>query len=206
MKLKLLPVFLLSFLFLFPTGSFLYAQTAFTDIEGHWASDAITFVLDKELFYGISDTEFGPEQFVTRGMFVTILGRMAHADAQPVTNFIDVMETDYYAAYVAWAVDKGITKGVSSTLFAPNDFITREQLAVMLYQYARVMNIDTSNIEGMGIYEFTDYDTISNWAIKAIRYCVNAGLLSGRTNGSFDPKGPATRAETSVILQKFLIQ
>lgn len=141
---------------------------------------------------------------VTRGMFITVLGRLANAQAQPNDKFRDVDKTAYYAGFIAWANEMGIVNGISNEEFAPDNEITREQLAVIIYNYAKAVGMDISNTDPNKKDQLKDTDTISEWAENAISYCINQGLLSGRTDGSFDSKGKASRAEVATVLQKFV--
>jgi len=176
----------------------------FSDVANHWAKSAISYVTEEGLFSGTTDTTFSPNVAMTRGMFVTVLGRYAKAKANATTDFTDVNEDEYYAPYVAWANENGIVSGTSASTFSPNTPITREQAMMMLYQYAQFKGEDVSNIEGMAIREFSDANKISSWANTAVRYGFNANIISGRTDGTLDPQGTATRAEIAAMMQKFI--
>lgn len=176
------------------------STTGFTDTKGHWAGNAINFVVSEGLFAGTSETSFSPDSPMTRGMFVTVLGRLAKASASPETKFKDVKSDAYYSGYVTWANKNGIVQGISGTEFAPDNEITREQLAVMLYQYAKANNIVLNEGENSSFADETD---ISSWAKEAVAVMVENGILSGRTNGSFDPKASATRAEVASVIMRF---
>jgi len=176
----------------------------FIDVVNHWALDAIKYVTEEGLFYGTTESTFSPNAVMTRGMFVSVLGRFAKVSGNGVSDFTDVNEDEYYAPYVAWAAEKGIVSGTSANTFAPNAPITREQAMTILYKYADFIGSDVSNIEGMAINEFSDVNNISAWAKTAVRYGLNASVIRGRTDGSFDPQGTATRAEIATMLQKFI--
>lgn len=171
----------------------------FSDVQGHWAVNAIDFAITNRLFLGTTETTFSPDQLMTRGMFVTVLGRLANAQPQTGSKFSDVKSDAYYSGYVAWANQNNIVQGITETKFAPDSAITREQLAVMIYNYTKANNITLD--ETSSDASFKDSDKISSWAKEAVNAMVANGFLTGRTNGEFDPKGNATRAEVAVVLQ-----
>ena len=117
-------------------------------------------------------------------------------------SFADVASNDWFADAVTWASANGIVNGYSAAQFAPGDPVTREQLALILYGYAQIRGYNTTQ-GGMSIREFSDYGAISDWALEAMDWAVNAGLLSGKGNGVLDPAGTATRAEVAQILMNF---
>lgn len=174
----------------------------FNDISGHWAEEYINKVAKAGLLMGVSDDKFAPETAVTRGMFVTVLGRLAGVTKANGTNhFNDVVEDDYYTPFVIWANGEGIVSGISNDLFAPNANITREQMAVILNKFATSQGIELKKINRAN---FTDSDAISDWAKDSVDALSQAGIINGRTNGLFDPKGTATRAEIASMLVNFL--
>lgn len=176
----------------------------FTDIARHWAKDAICYVTENGLFEGMTKTTFAPDGTMTRAMFVTVMGRLSGTKGAYTDKFYDVPDDAYYAKYVGWAVNNGIVLGMDEHTFAPNEPITREQMAALMYRFAEYNGNDVSDTEGMAIYSFEDYDDIAPWARVYVRYCLNAGLLQGRDNGCFDPQADATRAEVATILQRFM--
>lgn len=174
----------------------------FNDISGHWAEEYINKVAKAGLLMGVSDDKFAPETAVTRGMFVTVLGRLAGViKANGTNHFNDVVEDAYYTPFVIWANGEGIVSGISNDLFAPNANITREQMAVILNKFATSQGIELKKINRAN---FTDSDAISDWAKDSVDALSQAGIINGRTNGSFDPKGTATRAEIASMLVNFL--
>jgi len=181
-------------------------QPVFSDVsERDWFYDAVQTVLEKGLMSGAGEDAFLPQQNATRGMIAAILYRMS-GESYPdeASIFPDVKEGAYYNSAVVWGTDHSVLRGYEDGLFRPNRTITREELALLIYNFAKYKGLDVSNIEGMGIYEFTDFAEISDWSMIAVRYCINAGLLSGRDDGSFDPHGLATRAEVASVIQRFL--
>lgn len=175
----------------------------FKDLETHWAKEDIAFVLDKGLFKGISSTEFGAHVTTTRGMFVTILHRLADAPTTAPSNFLDVASNKYYAEAVAWANQMGVASGVSTTNFAPEQNITREQLITMLYQYAQITNVQLTTTS-TNLNTFQDAHHVANWSKEAMQWAVSTGLLKGNTTNRISPKHHATRAEVACIMKRFL--
>ncbi|HHX60480.1 MAG TPA: hypothetical protein GX707_07050 [Epulopiscium sp.] len=175
----------------------------FTDIENHWAKDNIEFVTARGLFTGTGQDKFSPELSMTRGMFVTVLGRLANADVSSykTSNFTDVKTDAYYMGYMEWANENKIVEGINQDSFGPDMPITREQIAVMLYRYSNYKNYDTTQ-GGMAIREFTDYESISGYALQSMGWTVNTELLQGSDN-KLMPKHNATRAEVAAILMRF---
>ena len=177
---------------------------AFTDITGHWAADNIIFVASRGLLSGTSDTTFSPNTGMTRGMFVTALGRLAgiNPDSYQTGKFTDVKADAYYAPYVNWAAQNGIVEGVTATTFAPDTNINREQMAVIMANYAKKLGYDLP--QTLKAVTFADNANISSWAKDAVRAMQQAGILAGKNGNKFDPKGTATRAEVATVLRRFV--
>ena len=176
----------------------------FTDINGHWAKEHILFTVSRGLFSGTSETTFSPNTTLTRGMFVTALGRLAGINPvdYQTSMFTDVKEDAYYAPYVNWAAKTGIADGTTSTTFAPDSNITREQMAVIMKNYADKMGYSIPKT--LEAVTFTDNAQISSWAKDAVKAMQQAGVLSGKENNRFDPQGNATRAEAATVLHRFV--
>ena len=179
-------------------------ETVFSDVSSSaWYAEAVNYVYENGLMTGISSTQFAPNNTLTRAMVVQTLYAMANKPAVSGSeNFTDVSSGDWFADAVTWASANGIVSGYNATQFAPNDPLTREQLALILYGYAQMRGYNTTQ-SGTSIQEFTDYGSISAWALEAMDWAVNAGLLSGKGNGVLDPTGTATRAEVAQILMNF---
>ena len=177
---------------------------AFTDITGHWAADNILFVASRGLLSGTSDTTFSPNSGMTRGMFVTALGRLAgiNPDSYQTGKFTDVKANAYYAPYVNWAAQTGIVEGVTATTFAPDTNINREQMAVIMKNYAAKLGYDLP--QTLKAVTFADNTQISSWAKDAVKSMQQAGILAGKNGNKFDPKGTATRAEVATVLRRFV--
>lgn len=180
------------------------AAPAFTDITGHWAADNILFAASRGLLSGTSDTTFSPDTGMTRGMFVTALGRLAgiNPDSYKTGKFTDVKADAYYAPYVNWAAQNGIVEGVASTTFAPDTNINREQMAVIMANYAKKLGYDLPRT--LKAVTFADNANISSGAKDAVRVMQQAGILAGKNGNKFDPKGTATRAEVATVLRRFV--
>ena len=177
---------------------------AFTDIHNHWAADNILFAASRGLLSGTSDTTFSPGTGMTRGMFVTALGRLAgiDPDSYQTGKFTDVKADTYYAPYVNWAAQNGIMEGATATTFAPDTNINREQMAVIMANYAKKLGYDLPKT--LRAVTFADNAQISSWAKDAVKAMQQAGILAGKANNCFDPKGTATRAEVATVLRRFV--
>lgn len=190
----------------FSTYGIGYKQTnaAFTDIASHWAKEDIEFVVSRGLFSGTSATTFSPNTAMTRGMFVTALGRLANADVSSHTksSFTDVKSDAYYMGYIEWASKNNIVNGVGNGKFAPDQSITREQMAVIMSNYAKTIGYTLPKVHVENI--FADNAKISAYAKDAVKQMQMAGVISGKNGNLFDPQGTATRAEVSAVLRRFV--
>lgn len=174
----------------------------FRDVsKNDWYHDAVTYVYENGLMSGTSRTEFSPNSATTRGMIVTILWRQA---GKPVVNyamrFEDVVSGSYYEEAVRWAASIGIVNGYSETAFGPADPITREQLAAILYRYAKYQDKDVT--ASASLDSFSDAASVSGYALDAMRWACGMKLING-ANGKLDPSGLATRAKVAAILQRY---
>ena len=177
---------------------------AFTDVNNHWAKDNMLFVVSRGLLSGTSATTFSPNTGMTRGMFVTALGRLAGVDPTDyqASMFTDVKEDAYYAPYVNWAAKTGVVSGTTDTTFAPDININREQMAVIMKNYAAKLGYTIPKT--LEVVNFADSAGISSWAKEAVKSMQQAGILAGKTNNCFDPAGTATRAEVATVLRRFV--
>ena len=187
------------------SGGFQITQKIpYSDVKEDWAAEAIAFVTEKNLMRGVEDGKFGPGLPITRAMLVTVLYRMA---GEPETAdggaFADVEKESYYAKAVAWANANGIANGITETEFAPEENITREQIAALMYRYAQYKGYDISIGGETNIMSYSDADEISEYAAAAMRYMSGSGLMTGRTEKTLNPRDTATRAEFAVILHRF---
>ena len=178
-------------------------EISFADVpDGAWYKSAVEFAVENKLFNGVSEKEFAPSASMTRAMLVTVLHRMADAEADVKNHsFEDVPEGQWYSDAVAWATANGIATGMSEVRFAPDAGITREQMAAILYRYASLKGYVKQN--EFELSEFADSDNISTWAYDALCWANAEQLINGRENGYLAPKEGATRAEVAAILMRF---
>lgn len=167
-----------------------------------WFASGVQFAAEQGLFTGVSANEFAPYDPMTRAMLVTVLHRLDGSDASGTNSFTDVLNGKWYTNAIAWASANGIVEGLSGNRFAPNAPIAREQLAAILFRYAKACGYDVSARAGLTAY--ADAAQVSAWAGDAMRWAVAAGLISGRSGAQLAPKGEATRAEVAVILMNFV--
>lgn len=174
-------------------------MSGYTDLNmGEWYHDGIHYCLDEGLMDGVDAGMFAPNATTSRAMIVTILWRLQGSPEVEVTEtFTDVSPDAWYAKAIAWAVAEGVADGYGEGLFGPNDAITREQLAAMLWRYAA-----RPESEG-GLSAFADGAEVSVWAQQAMSWAVSLGLINGVDSDRLDPKGQATRAQTATILMRF---
>ncbi|MEA4894191.1 MAG: S-layer homology domain-containing protein [Oscillospiraceae bacterium] len=177
----------------------------FSDTEGHWAKYYIDFVSSRDLFNGTGGGLFSPNISMSRGMIVTVLGRLADADAEVrgESRFSDVEDSMYYAAYVDWAAKNSIVKGDGNGHFMGEQPITREQLATIISNFINYMGLSMDKLESRSTY-FSDADQISDYAVSGVNTLVNAGIIKGKTGNIFDPQGTATRAEVAAMLERLV--
>lgn len=169
----------------------------YSDIENHWAKGKIEYVTNEGIFNGTGSDKFSPDAPMTRAMVVTVLGRIAGVrDEGRTTKFTDVEEGAYYEEYVSWAVENGIASGVTKTEFNPHRNITREELAVMIANYIKYTKKDYGEIVEI---DYLDEDSISDWAVEAVKELNSYNVMKGNTDGKFLPKKVATRAEVAVV-------
>lgn len=176
------------------------SSNSFTDISGHWAKQAIDYVVGKGYFFGLSNTEFGPNKSITRGQFVTVLGRMLNVNTSIYNsqNFNDVKSSMYYSSYIAWANKMGIVSGVGQGRFAPDKELTREEMAVIMSKFLKVSN---KNLNAKGNSNgFMDDGKIESWAKEAVKEMARLGVVNGIGDGNFAPKSPFTRAQVAQVL------
>jgi uncharacterized protein YjdB len=181
----------------------------FADVSDGWAAPYIAFVTGREIFSGTSDTTFSPEDGMTRAMFATVLGRLyerSFGAIVPGTEHSFTVEgdcdySDYYGKYLDWAAESGIITGYEDGTFRPNSTVTRQEMAVMIYRFAEFLGEDAAGGAELG---FTDIDEIAGWAQEAAAYCSERGLITGRTDGRFDPNTTAERQDVAAIVTRFI--
>lgn len=180
------------------------SETKFNDVSANdWFASAVDYVTGKGMMNGTADNTFSPKANTTRGMVVTVLYRLENQPSTSAASFTDVASGAYYANAVAWANANGIVSGYGSGKFGPNDKVTREQLAAILYRYAQYKKYDVSVGEDTNILSYDDAQSISSYAIPAIQWACGAGVVTGKSGSKLDSKGNATRAEVAAMLMRF---
>lgn len=160
----------------------------YVDIAGHWAEDIIKYIDELGLIDGITETEFKPDEPMTREMFVTAIARLCGVEQD----------------YVTWAIDNGILLGYGNGEYGLSDTVTREQMAVFFVRFFDKMNIDTTELKTIENYPFADDEIIADWSSDAVYEIQSIGLIKGKENNIFDPKGTTTRAEAATVLYNLI--
>ena len=181
-------------------------ELPFRDVSKRdWYYDDVVYVYRKGYMDGMSSTRFGGELNTTRGQIVTILWRLTGEPRATRRNpFTDVSSSQYYYDAISWAYDAGVVDGFDARTFKPDQNVTREQLAAILYRYAKYMNLSTSGSAYLSKYR--DADKIANWAYDAMAWANYRGLINGTSATRIDPKGYATRAQIAAILHRFAVE
>lgn len=175
----------------------------FQDVkEGDWYYSYVDYAVKNGLMNGVSDTAFNPNGSVTRAMIVTILYRL---EGQPTvtgtSSFKDVPAGTWYSDPVTWASANGVVNGYSVDVFGPNDNVTREQFATILYRYSNAKGFDVTGKADLSKYQ--DASAVSSWASDAMAWANGVGLINGMTETILSPKGNATRAQAATILMRY---
>ncbi|MPN23396.1 Endoglucanase [bioreactor metagenome] len=175
----------------------------FIDIKSSdWFYNSILFVNSRVIFIGVSEDEFGPKLPMTRAMLATALHRLENkVDSNAQVTYTDVLQEQWYSDSIAWVVEAGIVSGYGNGVFGTNDNINREQLATIMYNYAKYTGLST--VERGGIQHFSDAEQTSPWATDALRWAVGIGLMQGDGN-NLNPKGDASRADVATIIMRFV--
>lgn len=178
-----------------------HAAEQFTDVKpGAWYYEAVDYAVSEGLFNGTSPSTFDPEGGMTRGMFVTVLANKTEnysACQYTGSSFADVPADKWFAPAVEWATQNKLVGGVGGGRFAPNNSVTREQIAKILYDYAQRTGNDTS-ADTSSLQRFSDANSISSWARQAMVWAATHGVFKG-DDGKLNPKGTATRAQVAQI-------
>ena len=176
----------------------------FSDVSaGAWYAEAVEYVVSKGLFQGVSSTEFDPDGAMSRAMFATVLTRMSGEDTAGYTHtFADVPSGKWYSDSIAWAYGRGLINGYSSTQFGPDDPITREQIAVLLYNYEKYRGGDVSVTGSNSWMSMSDADEVSSWAEEAMNWAYEKGIIEGNDLRELAPKDIATRAQVSAVFMR----
>ena len=179
------------------------AKLPFSDVNvNNWYYNAVQYVYNKGLMQGTGSSTFSPATSTTRGMVVTLLYRLAGSPSVSGSNsFSDVDSDAYYAAAVTWAAKNNIVSGYDSGKFGPNDPITREQLAAILYRYASAQSYDVSKTGDLS--SFSDVSKVSSYAKTALAWANGSGLITGTNNQTLNADGTADRSQLAAILMRF---
>lgn len=176
-------------------------ENPFLDVsEGDWFYDHVGFMARNGLMNGVSPDSFDPDGETSRAMFITILWRAAGSPSASGGSFTDLTE-DWYRQAAEWGAENGIVKGVGQGLFDPDSPITREQMAVMMYNFAAFMGLPTENsgrVDG-----FKDSGDISEYARDAMAWAIENGLIEGHDDGRLEPQGKALRSHCAALLHRF---
>ncbi len=178
----------------------------FTDLKpSAWYRPAIEYVLKNHYFNGTGETTFEPDGSMTRAMFVTVLSRMEGIDASQYRDsaFSDVETGKWYSGAIQWASRNEIVKGVGEGKFLPDGTVTREQMAVILYNYAKFKGLDPSAADASKFNDFTDRDRVSGWAVDAMTWAASAGIIRGMGDNTLAPQKSSTRAEVAQIMKNY---
>jgi enterochelin esterase-like enzyme len=188
--------------FFFKPESSSNSTDVFTDVNADgWYASAVNYCYDKGLMSGVSETSFEPDTTVSRAMLVQVLYSLENSPAVDLVSFTDVSDGQWYANAASWAFSNGIISGYTNGRFGPNNPVTREQVALILYQYVTSKGYDNS--KSADTAAFQDNGQISSWAADSVKWAVGSGLISGKGDNILDPQGTATRAEIATILMNF---
>lgn len=183
------------------------ARFPFTDVvAGTWYYGAAAYAYNNGLFAGMTPTTFAPNATMTRAMLVSVLWRLAGAPAPKAPNtFVDVPDGAWYTDAVTWAAENGVVSGIGGSRFDPSGFVTREQTAEILYNYAHSKGYDVS--ARADLTAFPDAASVSGWAEEALSWANAAGLINGTVRDGqtiLDPQGSASRAQVAMILMNYV--
>ena len=179
----------------------------FTDVSSDsWYADSVAFAASHEMFDGVGNGLFDPQGTMTRAMIVQVLMNIEgpeNSAQTPSSTFRDVPSDAWYTEAVYWASGLGLVNGYGDGTFGPADSITREQLAVLMYNYVQAMHYPISTELTGDLTQFSDADEISSWASDALSWAVGAGIVNGNADGTLNPTGTATRAEVATFMSNF---
>ncbi len=176
----------------------------YVDLDDHWGEDDAYFVSDRDIFNGTDETHFSPDMPMNRAMMATVLHRMeGKPEAVGTVTFQDVKLDTWYTDAIVWGANAEtvVLKGYSAEAFGPEDPITREQLATMIYRYADLKGLVQGKAPAL---RYDDSDQVGDWAYEAVAWMTQQGLLIGRNGNVVDPLANATRAEVATVLARFV--
>ncbi|MBR7033632.1 MAG: S-layer homology domain-containing protein [Clostridia bacterium] len=200
---KILSVFFAMIMTLSCITAISASSSGFSDVaEGRWSASAIKYAVDRGYMNGVGDGKFDPTGALTRGMVATVLWRREGSPAPTApSGFSDVPAGAWYADAVAWAKETGVVNGMTATTFAPNAFITREQLATMLFRFSSTAPVSVP--ERADLTPFADDEKTSAWAKESLEWAVEAGLINGTDGNRLAPSGNATREQFAAIIERY---
>ncbi len=172
----------------------------FSDVtENSWFYESLKFAVENHIISGING-RFEPNVKATRAMVVAVLHRLSGNNVSNMENiFTDIKLSDWYYNDIIWANLNGIVSGIGNSKFAPNDNITREQLALMIYQYAKLNGLNTNFSTGL-MDKYSDKENVSYWAVEAMNFCIERGIINGKSVTEIAPKDTLTRAELVMVI------
>ena len=176
-------------------------DVSYNDISGHWAQSAIQYVSNLGIMQGVGNDEFAPDSSLTRAMFVTMLYRLENEPETELSAFVDIESGSWYEKAVAWANINGIVTGISDTEFAPDVNISREQIAVIIYRYAKFKGYESDKTV---TDSYSDETNISGYAKEAVSWAGANSIMVGMGDGSFAPQRNTTRAESAAVFMRII--
>lgn len=171
----------------------------FTDISGHWAEEQIKEVVNRGLFSGTTEITFSPDSEMTRGMFVTVLGRLSGEEISGTSSFSDVNSSVYYSPYIAWASKNNIVSGTSAETFSPDTPVTCEQAASIIIKYAEYKGV---SLQEKSISPSTT--GVSQWAEENVIKAGKAGIITKQNTNGYDYTSSATRADIASMISNYI--
>ncbi|MDD3350520.1 MAG: S-layer homology domain-containing protein, partial [Eubacteriales bacterium] len=181
-----------------------FLRNPFADVaETDWFYDNVLYAYQTGLMVGTDSDSFSPKTPVTRAMAITVLHRINGDAASYDNKFMDIPKGSWYANAAAWAANNAIAAGTGANRFAPNAQITREQLAVLLYNYAKQEGYDVTTYKELDLKLYQDAGRISDYAYTALQWACGTGIIKGDSSGNLKPQGSANRAEVSAMVQRF---
>ncbi|MBR3424061.1 MAG: S-layer homology domain-containing protein, partial [Clostridia bacterium] len=180
-----------------------YAASGFSDVDdGRWSAPSIKYAVRRGYMKGVGGGRFDPAGALTRAMVAVVLWRREGSPAPDApSGFEDVPEHEWYTDAVAWAKKSGVVKGLTETTFGPNEYITRDQLATMLFRFSSTAPVSVP--ERADLSSFADGGKVSVWADEAMRWAVEAGIINGTDGGRLEPGGNATREQFAAIIERY---
>ena len=180
-------------------------KNPFEDVkEEDWFYDAVKYANENNLFKGATENEFEPNSPMTRGMMITVLWRM---EKEPVVNYLmmfeDVNQEEYYAEAIRWASSEKIVQGHSTTEFKPDEMLTREEMVTMLYRYDMYKEKDMVTEQDVDLTKFVDHNSISDYAMEAMKWSVGKGIIKGMSEISLAPVTLTARCEVATVIMRF---